>query len=371
MKLVRGSEINDFLRCRLRWQYAWVDGYKSKKQNDKLFIGTLIHKYLEAWYGAGKISPLGEMADLYEKTDTSSMDQVELDKMWKMAYDVTDHYNKTYRSIDENMKVLATELTFAIPLDDEIVYTGTIDLVYEDEDGNIWFMDHKTTDSLVKYEKNAIMDRQISRYWWALQQLMQGEGYVLQKYTSDIDGKEKEQWVSINTHMLWSKLGYGRKEVMGFKYNILLKQVPEAPELLKKGGLSKNKSQNTTFELYLKAIEEHGLNRSDYEDFLKHLAENGKKYFSRITVNRLQPELESAMNEFWATAKDAQWVEDAVKNGAGWDPIYRNITADCHWQCSFKDVCVAGMDGSNVNYLLNIAFNKEEVNNGFDIQKTN
>jgi hypothetical protein len=372
MKLVRGSEINDFLRCRLRWQYAWVEGYRSKKQNGKLFIGTLIHKYLETWYSVGtRGASLESMLKLYEETDTATMDPLELNEMWKMAMDVTDHYSRFYRELDR-MKVVATELTFAVPLDDEIVYTGTIDLIYEDEDGNIRFMDHKSTDSITKYEKNAIMDRQISRYWWALQQLMKGEGYILQKYISQIDGKEKEQWVPVRIHTIWSKLGYGQKEVAGFTYNILLKTVPHPPKVLAKGGLSKDKSQNTTFDLYLKAIEENGLNRDDYDDFLKHLAENGKRYFSRISVNRLQPEIDSAIWEFYTTTLDSLRVRATLNAPANViSSVYRNITEDCHWDCAFKDVCTAGMDGSNVNYLLNIAFNKEEVNNGFDIQKTN
>jgi hypothetical protein len=30
------------------------------------------------------------------------------------------------------------------------------------------FMDHKTVSSISMYEEKAVMDRQISRYWWAL-----------------------------------------------------------------------------------------------------------------------------------------------------------------------------------------------------------
>jgi hypothetical protein len=355
MKLVRGSEVSDFLRCRLRWQYAWVDGYRSKKQNGKLFIGTLIHKYLEHWYN-GEGHPHAEMQRMFEESDTETMDQLELNEMWSMARKVTEYYDQFHSQ--ERLNVIATELQFAIPLDDEIVYTGTIDLLYLDEDENIRFMDHKSTDSLVKYEKAAGMDRQISRYWWALQQLLQGIGFILQKYIDD-QGKEQEKWVQVKEHSLWSKLGSGQKEVAGFSYNIILKAVPEPPKVLAKGNLSKDKSQSTTFELYVKAIEQYGLNKDDYVDFLQHLAVNGKKFFSRINVNRLQPEIDNAIEEFYVTAMDSQIIRRSMTR------IYRNINGDCSWDCSFKDVCVAGMDGSNVNYLLNIAFNKEEVNNEF------
>lgn len=369
MKLVRGSEVSDFLRCRLRWKYAWVDGYKSKKQNGKLFIGTLIHKYLESWHAYGvSATAMSEMLKLYEETDTATMDPLELNEMWDMAFKVTRHYSEHYTRNPLDIKeVLATEFQFAIPLDDDIVYSGTIDLLYLNRDDLLYFEDHKTTDSIVKYEKNAIMDRQISRYWWALQQLTQGNGYIMSKYWNEADKTEVIEWVDVKKHPIGAKI-QGR-EVHGFRYNILLKAVPEKPELLKKGGLSKNKAQNTTYELYLQAIEENGLNKDDYLDFLQHLAENGKRFFSRIDVNRLQPEIDSAVEEFYATTMDSKEVRRNI--GEDHNPIYRNITADCSWDCAFRDVCIAGMDGSNVNYLLNIAFNKEEVNNGFDIQKTN
>jgi hypothetical protein len=35
------------------------------------------------------------------------------------------------------------------------------------------------------------------------------------------------------------------------------------------------------------------------------------------------------------------------------NPIYRNITKDCSWDCPVKDICKAGMDGSDVTYLEN------------------
>lgn len=348
MKLVRGSEVNDFLRCRLRWKYAWVDGYKSKKLNDKLFIGTLIHKYLEEWYATemSAESPLDAMQKLFESTDTSSMDQLELQQMWDMAKSVTEHYDKHYSANPQDIKtVIATELQFAIPLDSEVVYTGTIDLIYLNHDDLLCFEDHKSTKELAKYEKNSDMDRQISRYWWALEQLLKGKGYILCD----------DQWVPCTNVSWWRDLP---SEVFQFVYNILLKAVPEQPELLKKGGLSKNKSQNTTYELYLKAVEQYGLNRDDYNEFLQHLAENGKRFFSRVTVKRNKSEIRSAMREYYNVVKDMDYVKPRLSELA-----YRNITSDCSWDCSFRDVCHAGMDGSDVQYLLNMVFTKEDINN--------
>ncbi len=46
----RGTEITDFLRCRKRYDYAWNQNLEPKQRNEKLTIGSAIHKFLELWY---------------------------------------------------------------------------------------------------------------------------------------------------------------------------------------------------------------------------------------------------------------------------------------------------------------------------------
>lgn len=357
MKLVRGSEVQDFLRCRLRWKYAWVDGYRAQRQNEKLFIGTLVHRFLEALYsGCNADGARKEMYDLFQASDDMSDGAVEA---YNLAVKMTDHYVKYWQ---DDFEVIATELQFAIPLSDEIVYTGTVDLVFKNAEGKLYFMDHKTTASIDKYEKNSDMDRQISRYWWALQQLAKGEGYVATDHNED----KGPNWVHI-THPLLKPTLDALKEPAGFVYNILLKDVPEPPAVLKNGSLSKAKGQNTTYELYLKALEELGMeNYPEYEDILNHLKENGKQYFKRVEVIRNQKEIDAAIREFYWTASELKNVADLVQMPTDFDHesyesiTYRNITSDCSWDCQFKDVCKAGLDGSDVQYLLNVGFKKEE-----------
>ena len=50
MQLIRGSEIQDFLRCRKRWDYRWNQRLKPKRPDGKLFFGTLGHKFVESHY---------------------------------------------------------------------------------------------------------------------------------------------------------------------------------------------------------------------------------------------------------------------------------------------------------------------------------
>jgi hypothetical protein len=356
IEVIRGSEYQDFLRCRKRWNYRWNEKLRAKKLNDKLFIGSLIHKWLEVLYeGDGDwVNALKAMEKMYLEADTQYSDQVQLQELWDLAMNVTNHYWNTYKEQDAKLTTIATELEFLVKLDENICYTGTIDWVFQDEEGRIWFADHKTTASLDSYEKNAIMDRQISRYYWALQQIAAGVGRV-----KNGDG----MWVRFEPLV--------DKEIYGFIYNLILKDVPKKPELLKKGGLSKAKSQKTTLGLYQQAIMENGLNSDDYADIMYYLGTIPNQYFRRIEVTRLQEEIDASMWEFYYTAEDMAGLRaglDLEKKlgtppGAGTKPsdkLYRNITRDCHWDCEFKSICQSEIEGVNTSLLLNMSFEKED-----------
>lgn len=362
MDVIRGSEYSSFLRCRRRWNWEWNEGLKPKKLNDKLFIGSLIHKYLEVLYSTNDFDlAFKAMQKMYLEADTQYSDEVELRETWDLVNKITNHYNQTWYETDKEYKTIATELQFMVKLDETIAFTGTIDWVFEDKDGHIWFADHKTTNSIEKYEKNSIMDRQISRYWWALQQIAAGVGRVMNKETG-----------------MWEKyeplLG---KEIFGFQYNIILKEIPKKPELLKKGGLSKAKNQKTTFDLYWSAMIEQGIADkefypAEYNEILQFLSEQQNRYFKRVDVTRLQPEIEASMWEFLYTAEDMSGLRavlELAKDPAelltmqqfNKDPnnkLYRNITGDCQWDCSFKSLCQAEIEGVNSSFLLKSLYEK-------------
>jgi tetratricopeptide (TPR) repeat protein len=308
----RNSEISDYQRCRKKWNWRWNEGYTPKKQNSKLFFGNLMHKYLETLYKTGWTT------DATNEEESVDQDPVACEEIWNMFYHVSNGYEDKWWENDKEWEIIATEFEFEVPLDDKITYTGTIDLIFQHK-GKIWFMDHKTTSSLDIYDNNSRMDRQISRYWWALK-----------------------------------KLGY---DVGGFIYNIILKDYPVAPKVLKNGKLSTAKNQNTTLELYEGAIEELGQFKEAYMDFLEYLENYPREYFRRVSVTRSDAELANAMFEFYQAALEATEIKEQENSPR----IYRNITKDCSWDCPFMDACKADMDGSNIEFLMNMAFNKEEV----------
>jgi hypothetical protein len=295
------------------------------------------------------------MKKMYLEADTQYSDPVEMQELWEPASNVSTNYVETWNEADKKYTVLATELQFMVKLNENIFFTGTIDLVMQDELGNIWFADHKTTSSLDKYEKNSAMDRQISRYWWALQMIAKGIGRVKDKETGN--------WVRFEPLI--------DKEIYGFFYNIILKEVPKKPEVLKKGGLSKNKAQKTTQQLYFQAILDNDLNENDYTDMLEYLGSLPNRYFKRVEVIRSQQEIDSAIWEFFFTSEDMMGLRSGLdlENSLGMPPnapskpsdkLYRNITSDCSWDCQYKPLCQAEIEGANTTLLLNMSYEKRD-----------
>ncbi len=388
MKYVRGSEVSSFLRCRKAWKYSWIDNIEPRRPDGKLFFGNLAHKFMEVYYSfLGNVESFGKPADqvameamaiYFRETDTSRMEQTELDDLWELAEKVMLNYVEQWKHIDQTWTILATELRFAIPLDEDTMYEGTIDLVYLDEHGDLYFDDHKNVGSIERYVGMAEMDRQISRYWWALGQLSRGNGFIWDA--------ELQDWIDIRNHRLSQRL----REPKGFTYNLILKDFPTIPKLLKPTtkvpvALSKAKDQKTTYAVYCQALIDNGLKvpvldsegnpiegrtnaPEEYNEILDHLqaqeTERGNRFFRRVPVVRSERETQAAMQEFMAVVSDKEHIEQSLIfyedfPDTAWNPIYRNINADCSW-CNYKALCVAEMNGDNAEFVRNTLYKTKE-----------
>lgn len=346
--ILRGSEYQDFLTCRKRWYYAWVEKITPKRPDGKLFFGTAFHKWLELYYnnGCNKLQTDLEFSLWWNAQDMSSMEQTDIDELKRLLVGISEYYDEKYRAEDSLKRVIATELEFIVKLDEGVYMTGTIDLVYEDEDGKIRFSDHKTVSSISMYEEKAKMDRQISRYWWALKMIAAG--------VAQVKSKESGRWETSN-----ALLG---REISGFDYNIIAKDFPKEPKVLKSGKLSTDKAQKTTYKKYREKITELGLDVSDYTEMLDMLLAKQDPFSRRINVLRTDSELESAAWEFMYTAGDIHDVKLMVTE----QPksveamTYRNIGTHCENMCQFKALCQTTIEGGNVSLTKNLAYKVNE-----------
>lgn len=346
--IVRGSEYQDFLTCRKKWYHAWVEKLEPKKPDNKLFFGEAFHKWLEFYYknGCDYEPAIAKTMVWMNEQDTSGMEQVEFDEMMELFNGVTKHYHQTYNENDKQWKVLGTEVEFIVKLDEGLFYTGKIDLVVE-IDGKVWFLDHKTVSSIQMYVEKSVMDRQISRYWWALKMIAQGIGRVK---------NEEGLWVR------WSEIE-GR-EIEGFLYNLIAKDYPREPKVLKSGKLSTDKSQKTTYNLYLAKIHALGHNPDDYKEMLDYLKEKPDPFLRRVNVLRTEQELEAAMWEFAYTSADIRDVRLAIMQHpeATETLTYRNIGYHCMNMCQYRPLCQTVIEGGNVSLVKNLAYKPKEEN---------
>jgi hypothetical protein len=347
--IVRGSEYQSFLDCRKEWKYAWIDKIEPKRQDNKLFFGTLFHKFLEAYYmnGCDFSQALSELDKFVAEQDMSGMEQFEIDDLFRLLHGVAVNYHERYGIDDKKFEILGTEVEFLVYLDGGIYMNGTIDLIYK-LDGKVRFADHKTVASLTMYEDKSKMDRQISRYWWALQQISKGVGFVKNAATGEF-----EPWQEL--------LGL---EIDGFDYNLIAKDFPKEPKQLKPkkgqsiGALSVDKSQKTTYDLYLRKIQQLGLEESDYTEMLEMLKAKQDLFLNRIDVLRTQTELEAAAMEFFYVSSDIQNVRMLLDKFPEQEEqmTYRNIGNKCTTMCSFTAICRTAIEGGNVSLTKNLAY---------------
>jgi len=333
--IISNSERASYQRCRLRWYYEYVKGIAPKKRNIKLLTGSAFHKFLEIWYKTKgdfeqAFNAMNDLIDDEIKNwDIDEVDEVMLKEMKILLEGMAKNYTSWYKEDLKKWNILETEKNYKIQLPNGIWYDFTIDMLIEDENGQKWLVDHKTASSIAWFRTNTPLDRQIS--------------YYLKAY----------------------KLLFPKQNIVGMIYNIIEKDFPEPPKVLKNGKLSQATNQKTTYELYVRTLRDYYRLQypefnpavtweefiSEYQSFLDYLSKKPNEYFYREKVIRLDAELDIAWQELIAVSKEKQALTERALQGK-MEYIYRNPTKDCSWDCAYKELCLAGLTESDTKYLI-------------------
>lgn len=207
-----------------------------------------------------------------------------------------------------------------------VTYGGRIDCLAKDRLGRYWIVDWKTAAKLSTGEPGADddymwLDDQIASYCWAL-------------------------WL----------IGI---DVAGFVYAEIKKAVPEEPEPNKYLRLGRrysvSKSINTTYDLYLKTVQENdpgALEQGLYDDFLEFLkGPSGPKYVLRHQITLHPDEFITIGEDIYNEALD---IVNPNKR------IYATPGRFTCGYCAFNSPCKSRRRGQDYQYELDTLYEKRE-----------
>lgn len=219
-KVISHSEISTYLECQKRWYLQYQKGIRFENIHTK--FGSMGHKVLET-----RVIPDDLLyPELKDEFGISSWT-----KYFMPIFKEIDDYFKDYEIVHQELMV------------GNHIIRGVIDCVWKHkETGRYLITDYKFSNTN-KGQEDVLLDEQMYIYavLFALKEAVPLE---------QID------------------IGY---------INIPKKEMDD-PRVLKSGQLSKDKAQNVTYDKYVETIEELGLNKADYEDFLSEI--QGRKLIS-------------------------------------------------------------------------------------------
>lgn len=340
---IRTSEEKDFKRCPQKWEWAWVDGLRPLgAERDALWFGSGIHLALGLWYeGPGlKRGPHpAETWETYAKNyyGASKMEPISDEEesaivdLQQLGRVLMDQYVKLY-GIDEHKLYIQAEQTWAVDIpwskvdkldlkrrvdNGEVMaqWVGTYDGAFRNADTGLpWLDEHKTAKAITT--SHLPLDPQASKYWATATGALRAKGLL------------------------------GEKEILaGIEYNFIRKALPDTRPQNREGYFCNKPIKKH----YQEAFEARGLEVSAKESLETMVAvafqagmtvhgdvskQQPKPLFERHPVVRTRRARASVLTGM----QDSAYLMRAAREGL--IPITITPTRDCHWDCSFYDMCV-------------------------------
>jgi len=328
----------NFKRCRWKWDFE--SGLRKHlvlkdSSNKNLWFGTGIHFAMEDYHGYRRFSsPMHAFQAYYDAFETYYPEYmpVEHEDLLELGLQMLDYYPLWLRQRNEFETLWIdgkpqVEVEFSIEIPElskyagkTVVYQGAFDRVVVDPHGRLWLMDYKTAS---RFDTDKLeLDPQVSAYCWAAEQ-------------------------------------YYEREVEGMIYLQLKKSTPQYPKVLAKGGLSVDKRQYTTYNLFRIALTDLGYDLESlppkYDEYLQYLLEqetlDGDRFIRWDRVRRNAYFKESEYNLIVTEGYDM--LDPNVR-------LYPNPTPQCAGSCDFRCVCLAMRDGSDYQWMLEEMYERKE-----------
>lgn len=332
-KQIRISDTRSFKACRRLWLFTSHHRMNLERMRpvDYFFFGRGVHYALSRLYEGGE-DPSPAFADWYSRELDLVRQQTgglfgEEEQMFaellELGIGMLDHYARWAQEYDKDLTTLGTEVEFELPLltrkgrrSGHYILAGRFDRIVRDSTGTLWVVDFKTSakPAFASIERRLQNDEQATAYIYALQRL------------------------------------YPDERIGGAQFVYLKKALPTTPKLVHKGtALSQNKQMDTTLEVYVNTIKEHGFDPAPYMNFLRHLREKGNTFFRCFEVKRHPKQLQRFEKDLYRTVQDMSKVrtlDDAYPN----PPWY-----GCQ-RCVVRELCDLINIGADPTFLIHTEY---------------
>jgi len=298
----------DFKRCPKKWYWHWRKGLVPKsKVDDRLELGTWIHHALEQWYKVPKRTTellIERFDDVADNSENANLGRLMLRA-----------YGRHYRN-DPGVKPLAVEIPLEFVFSDPdkgpiATHMLKPDLVYQDREGRIWLMEHKTAISI--RTEHLVIDDQARPYGAMAERALKNAGVLSKK-----------------------------DALYGIMYNFLRKALPDNRELNEQG-LYLNKNGTVSKRQPLPMFKRHPVRMSSRA--------------KSATLHRLRDEA------LLLTVTRQSIVDKEID--PRWLPKTQHYT--CPKFCQFFAMCTLEEEGADIKEMQRAAFT---VANPYDYQDT-
>jgi hypothetical protein len=311
MAEIHVTEREQFKMCRRKWKYQTLwEIVPTHEPRGALWIGTGGHYAMGNYYASGKtkdpwVSAVEWIEDNVPQEEIANFwpdEAREFDETTDLLHSVLTGY-VSYAERNDDFKVVDVERPMKIRVPHTRSFlVGTLDLLVERKN-RYWDVDHKFLAHFISPEILEL-DDQMTAYLW----------------------------------LIWKTYG---TMPGGAIYNQFRKKIPARPQILQKGGLSKAKNIDTTYDIYMQAIRDNNLNVADYTDILEQIKYN--EFYRREEVARSRHELVNF-------GEQLTWeIREMTSKHTH---LYPHPTKDCSWSCRYRDLCLTENNGGDIESLI-------------------
>ncbi len=178
--------------------------------------------------------------------------------------------------------------------------------------GQLWLLENKWWKNWDRNNLKALqMDEQSGMYLWGFREAAQRH-----RLPRTIQG-------AVDTYGL----------PVGVYYNIVRKKLPVVPALNKDGTTTKRKDIDTTYDVFLSALEDRDQDPADYAEILDILREKGNTFYYREAIYRNETELADIGRRIYFATR---YVADGF--------TFKSPAKECTWDCPFWSLCLEWSD---------------------------